>query len=134
MRCCLSLACLLSTGIFTDVESGQPSQSPRKALALSSRVDPPVSCVALLNSVSYVSHILIPLSSSPACVSALTNHLRPEQTLVAYENLKKHFPYPEPNQSLIETVLPRDEEIARVRARNALKGTFYTVPASLCVR
>ncbi|GAA5890987.1 hypothetical protein JCM6882_008874 [Rhodosporidiobolus microsporus] len=42
-------------------------------------------------------------------------------TLVAYENLKKHFPYPEPNQSLIETVLPREEEIARVRARNALK-------------
>ncbi|GAA5853507.1 hypothetical protein JCM8547_002486 [Rhodosporidiobolus lusitaniae] len=42
-------------------------------------------------------------------------------TLVAYENLKKHFPYPEPNQSLIETVLPREEEISRVRARNALK-------------
>ncbi|GAA5890335.1 hypothetical protein JCM8208_002783 [Rhodotorula glutinis] len=42
-------------------------------------------------------------------------------TLVAYENLKKHFPFPEPNQSLIETVLPREEEMARVRARNALK-------------
>ncbi|GAA6035274.1 hypothetical protein JCM8097_008793 [Rhodosporidiobolus ruineniae] len=42
-------------------------------------------------------------------------------TLVAYENFKKHFPFPEPNQSLIETVLPREEEIARVRARNALK-------------
>ncbi|BGP44982.1 mitochondrial aspartate-glutamate transporter agc1 [Rhodotorula kratochvilovae] len=42
-------------------------------------------------------------------------------TLVAYENFKKHFPYPEPHQSLIETVLPREEEIARVRARNALK-------------
>ncbi|GAA6000422.1 citrin [Rhodotorula paludigena] len=42
-------------------------------------------------------------------------------TLVAYENLKKHFPFPEPNQSLMETVLPREEEMARVRARNALK-------------
>lgn len=47
----------------------------------------------------------------------------PPQTLVAYENLKKHFPFPEPNQSLMETVLPREEEMARVRARNALKGT-----------
>ncbi|BGP12981.1 hypothetical protein JCM10213_006619 [Rhodosporidiobolus nylandii] len=44
-------------------------------------------------------------------------------TLVAYENLKKHFPYPEPQQgfNLIESVLPREEEMARVRARNALK-------------
>ncbi|GAA5988371.1 hypothetical protein JCM11641_005452 [Rhodosporidiobolus odoratus] len=44
-------------------------------------------------------------------------------TLVAYENLKKHFPYPEPQQgfNLVESILPREEEIARVRARNALK-------------
>jgi hypothetical protein len=45
------------------------------------------------------------------------------QTLVAYENLKKHFPYPDAGQSLAETVLPREEEISRVRARNALKGS-----------
>ncbi|BGO96854.1 mitochondrial aspartate-glutamate transporter agc1 [Rhodotorula toruloides] len=42
-------------------------------------------------------------------------------TLVAYENLKKHFPYPEPHQSLSELVMPREEDLARVRARNALK-------------
>lgn len=46
------------------------------------------------------------------------------QTLVAYENLKKHLPYPDPNQSisLTELVMPKEEDLARVRARNALKG------------
>lgn len=44
-------------------------------------------------------------------------------TLVAYENLKKHLPYPDPNQSisLTELVMPKEEDLARVRARNALK-------------
>ena len=42
-------------------------------------------------------------------------------TLVAYENLKKHFPFPDPQTSLSD-LLPREEDIARVRARNALKG------------
>lgn len=49
-----------------------------------------------------------------------------KQTLVAYENLKKHLPYPDPNQSisLTELVMPKEEDLARVRARNALKGAF----------
>lgn len=46
---------------------------------------------------------------------------RRDQTLVAYENLKKHFPFPNPQTSLSD-LLPREEDIARVRARNALKG------------
>ncbi|GAA5862906.1 hypothetical protein JCM1840_002322 [Sporobolomyces johnsonii] len=41
-------------------------------------------------------------------------------TLVAYENLKKHFPFPDPQTSFSD-LLPREEDIARVRARNALK-------------
>ncbi|GAA5969461.1 hypothetical protein JCM21900_006505 [Sporobolomyces salmonicolor] len=41
-------------------------------------------------------------------------------TLVAYENLKKHFPFPDPQTSFAD-LLPREEDIARVRARNALK-------------
>lgn len=66
--------------------------------------------------------------------SSLTDSCHSSQTLVAYENLKKHFPYPEPHQSLIETVLPREEEIARVRARNALKGVSLPPPSFLTVR
>lgn len=61
------------------------------------------------------------------------------QTLVAYENLKKHLPYPDPNQSisLTELVMPKEEDLARVRARNALKGEPFRLgnpPAllSLC--
>jgi hypothetical protein len=57
----------------------------------------------------------------------------PLQTLVAYENLKKHLPYPDPNQSisLTELVMPKEEDLARVRARNALKGESVPLRNSL---
>jgi len=48
-------------------------------------------------------------------------------TLVAYENLKKHFPFPDPQTSLSD-LLPREEDIARVRARNALKVLLDASP------
>ncbi|GAA5896891.1 citrin [Sporobolomyces salmoneus] len=48
-------------------------------------------------------------------------------TLVAYENLKKHFPFPDPQTSLSD-LIPREEDIARVRARNALKVLLDASP------
>ncbi|KAM0756682.1 mitochondrial inner membrane protein [Meredithblackwellia eburnea MCA 4105] len=41
-------------------------------------------------------------------------------TLVAYENLKKAFPFPGPEASITD-ILPVQEDLSRVRARNALK-------------
>lgn len=43
-------------------------------------------------------------------------------TLVAYENLKLAFPFPDPETSITDLVLPQQEDLSRVRARNALKG------------
>lgn len=42
-------------------------------------------------------------------------------TLVAYENLKLHFPYPDGTPSLSGLLPQGEEDISRIRARNALK-------------
>lgn len=53
------------------------------------------------------------------------------QTLVAYENLKKAFPFPKPESSITD-ILPSigEEDLSRIRARNALKGEFRECRAS----
>lgn len=50
-------------------------------------------------------------------------------TLVAYENLKLLFPFPDPAGSITD-LLPQQEDLSRIRARNALKGQscFFTYP------
>merc|ERR1712080_577579 len=54
-------------------------------------------------------------------------------TLVAYENLKKHLPYPDPNQSisLTELVMPKEEDLARARATPSRCSSTST-PMSAC--
>ncbi|KAL8286743.1 hypothetical protein RQP46_004271 [Phenoliferia psychrophenolica] len=42
-------------------------------------------------------------------------------TLVAYENLKLLFPFPDPETSITDLVIPQQEDLSRIRARNALK-------------
>ncbi|KDE08230.1 hypothetical protein MVLG_01497 [Microbotryum lychnidis-dioicae p1A1 Lamole] len=42
-------------------------------------------------------------------------------TLVAYENLKKVFPFPDPSTSITDLLPAQVEDISKVRARNALK-------------
>ncbi|ORY72748.1 mitochondrial inner membrane protein [Leucosporidium creatinivorum] len=42
-------------------------------------------------------------------------------TLVAYENLKKQFPYPKPETSITDLLPAQQEDLSRIRARNALK-------------
>lgn len=44
------------------------------------------------------------------------------QTLVAYENLKRALPFPDPAGMI--SLLPQQEDLSRIRARNALKGAF----------
>lgn len=44
------------------------------------------------------------------------------QTLVSYEYLKDYFPYPESASKLTDLLPKPEEDLSRIRARNALKG------------